>query len=291
MSTSSACAISSAGGRRFLRECRSAIPKPLSRANSRARAGILLLLGAGAVAPCAAQQRLGDDIAIVHDRCVAFARANPKEGLERAQLWKDEGGGFAADHCIAMALFQLADYQGAARRFEALATAMLGLPAPQRALALDQAGQAWLDAREPARAKADFDAALALNGEDAELLIDRAEASAALRQYWDAIDDLNRAIELAPGRADAYIYRGTAYRYLDALDLAMDDIEHGLALAPDASLGLLERGNLRRLKGDLAGARQDWRRVTELAPNTPQAKAAKVNLEANKAGAAAAAKR
>jgi tetratricopeptide (TPR) repeat protein len=236
-----------------------------------------LLAGLACPLPAAAQ-RLGDDIATIHDRCVAFVRNNPKVGLDRARLWKEQGGGFAADHCIAMALFQLKDYTAAATLFESLATAMLGMPADQRAQALDQAGLAWLDAHEPARAKAAFDGAMALHGEDPDLLIDRAQALADLKQYWDAIDDLNRAIELAPKRADAYFYRGTAYRYVDARDLAAEDIDRGLALAPNSTMGLLERGNLRRLKGDAAGARQDWLRVTELAPNSLEAKAAKMNL-------------
>lgn len=219
-------------------------------------------------------------MAVVHDRCVAYVRAHPKEGLERATLWKEQGGGFAADHCVAMALFELKDYAAAAKRFETLATAMLGMPADQRAQALDQAGEAWLAAHEPARAKAAFDASLALHGEDADLLIDRAQAFADLKQYWEAIDDLNRAIELAPKRPEGYIYRGTAYRYLDSPDLALEDIERGLALAPNSTMGLLERGNLRRLKGDTAGARQDWQRVVELAPKSLEAKAAKLNLGA-----------
>jgi tetratricopeptide (TPR) repeat protein len=217
-------------------------------------------------------------MAVLHDRCVAFAREKPREGLERATAWKEQGGGFYADHCIAMAQFLLHDYAAAAQRFEELATRMLGLPAVQRAQTLDQAGQSWLSARQPARAKAAFDAALQLGGEEADLLIDRSEAFADLGQYWDAIDDLNRAIELAPDRADAYIYRGTAYRYVDARELALEDIQHGLALAPNSAMGLLERGNLRRLSGDVAGARQDWLRVTELAPQTPAGKAAATNL-------------
>jgi len=226
----------------------------------------------------AAAQRMGEDMATIHDRCVSFVRTNPKLGLERAQLWKTEGGGFAADHCIAMAMFQLKDYIGAAKLFETLATAMLGMPADQRAQALDQAGLAWLDAHQPERAKAAFDGALALHGEDADLLIDRAQALADLKRYWDAIDDLNRALDLAPKRADAYFYRGTAYRLVDARDLAAEDIERGLALAPDSMIGLLERGNLRRLNGDAAGARQDWLRVTQIAPDSLEAKAAKLNL-------------
>lgn len=235
------------------------------------------LLGAALAAPAAAQ-RQGDDVAVIHDRCVAYAHAHPREGLERAKLWRDQGGGFAAEHCIAMAMFELKDFAGAAKHFEELATRMIGMPPMQRAQTLDQAGQSWLDAGEPAHAKADFDAALSILGEEPDLLIDRAEAYAGMKQYWDAIDDLNRVIELAPNRADAYVYRGSAYRSVESLDLALEDVEHGLSLAPDMVLGLLERGNIKRLKGDVAGARKDWLRVVELAPNTPAAKDARINL-------------
>jgi tetratricopeptide (TPR) repeat protein len=232
-----------------------------------------------ALAPGARAQRgASDDQAMLHDRCVAYAQAHPKEGLERAKEWREQGGGFYADHCIAMALFLLHDFAEAAQRFEQLATATLGMPPHQRALTLDQAGQAWLAAQEPARAKTAFDAALALDGNDADLHVDRAEAFAELQQYWDAIDDLNRASELAPDRAEIYFYRGSAYRHVDARELALEDIQRGLSLQPDSTVGLLERGILRRLKGDIAGARQDWKRVTELAPNAPEGKAAAINL-------------
>lgn len=218
------------------------------------------------------------DLVTIHDRCVAFVHAHPEVGLERAKHWEEQGGGFYASHCIAMALFDLHDYAAAAERFESLATAMRGVTAAQRAQALDQAGQSWLAANHPDRAKAAFDAAIKLDGDDADLHIDRAEAFAALKQYWDALDDLNRAVDLAPDRADAYFYRGAAYRNLDTLDLALQNVEHGLELEPDAPIGLLERGNIRRLKGDFDGARSDWRRVAKLAPKTPEAAAARTNL-------------
>jgi tetratricopeptide (TPR) repeat protein len=245
------------------------------------RAAGLLLAAAAAwplsTLPVAAQW--ADGPSARHDRCLAQVRDNPKDGLERAQLWRIEGGGWAADHCVAIALYELKDFRGAAQRFEELAAAMTGTPAAQRAGALDQAGQAWLAADEPARAKLDFDGALALQANDPDLLIDRAEALAAQQQYAPAIKDLDRAIVLAPDRGDAFIYRGSAYRSLEQLDRALDDVEHGLKLQPASVLGLLERGNIRRLKGDAAGAREDWRRVAELAPDTAAAAAAKVNLD------------
>jgi tetratricopeptide (TPR) repeat protein len=249
-----------------------------SLANSVAR--LLLAVAASwplAAAPAWAQW--ADGPSPRHARCIAEVQENPKQGLERAQLWRIEGGGWAADHCIAMAYYGLKDFHRAAERFEQLAAEMTDAPAMQRAGTLDQAGQSWLAADEPARAKPDFDAALALQGNDPDLFIDRAEALAAQHQYQPAIGDLDRAIALAPNRADAYIYRGSAYRSLSKLDRALDDVEHGLKLQPSSVLGLLERGNIRRLEGDTAGARQDWRRVAELAPDSAAAAAAKVNLD------------
>ena len=253
---------------------------PVSSRGRPALVAALALVAAAALAtPAAAQQAGSEDMNLLHDRCIAYVRQHPQEGLDKAKIWREQGGGFWADHCVATALFVLRDFAGAGKRFEALATAMMAMPASQRAVTLDQAGQAWLDANEFARAKADFDAAIALNGEDPDLLIDRAEAYAAMQKYWEAIDDLNRCVELAPKRAEPYIYRASAYRSVDALDLAFEDVERGLALAPDSALGLLERGNLRRLKGDTAGARKDWQRVAKLEPQGPAATAAKINLD------------
>jgi len=243
-------------------------------------AGLVLAAAAAwplGAAPAAAQWTDGPSAR--HERCIAQVHDNPKDGLERAQLWRIEGGGWAADHCIAIAYYELKDFRRAAQRFEELAAEMKDAPVVQRAGALDQAGQSWLAADEPARAKPDFDAALALQADDPDLLIDRAEALAAQQKYRDAVGDLDRAIALAPGRAEAYIYRGSAYRSLTQLDRALDDVERGLKLQPTSVLGLLERGNIRRLKGDTDGARQDWRRVAELAPDTAAAAAAKVNLD------------
>lgn len=251
-----------------------------------ARLAALFLLSTLAAGGAAAQTAGADDLAVLHDRCVSYVEAHPQEGLERAKLWRQEGGGFYADHCIAMAMFQLRDYAGAAQRFQSLATAMLGIQPEQRAKLLDQAGQAWLDAQQAARAKAAFDAAIELDGKDPDLLIDRAEAWAEMHQYWNAIDDLNDAIQRAPDRADAYFYRGAAYRNLNVIELAEEDIAHGLTLAPNSPVGLLERGNLRRLKGDLAGARQDWLQVSKLAPGSAADEAARRNLASLKGAAA-----
>lgn len=214
-----------------------------------------------------------------YDRCLAMTRNDPAGALTKAENWRNAGGGFPADHCAAVALVKLKRYTEAAQRLEAMTGAMMKSDPSLRADALEQAGQAWLLANRPAEAKAAFDAALAFKHDDPDLLIDRAQTFAEAGRYWDAIDDLNRAIELAPTRADALIFRASAYRRVqDGLDLAQQDIEQALKIAPDAPAALLERGNIRALKGDLAGAKADWLRVEKVAPRTADAVAARDNI-------------
>ena len=82
-----------------------------------------------------------------------------------------------------------------------------------------------------------------------------------------------------PHHIDALVFRASAYRYLDSLELAADDVNRALAMNPDHVAAYLERGNVRRLKGDLTGARQDWLAVLQRAPRSPAAEAARYNLE------------
>ncbi len=214
-----------------------------------------------------------------HDQCVREAETDPQSALARARLWSNQGGGFEADHCAAMALFGLRQYREAAAGFERLAQGSTTVAPADRARLYDQAGQAWLVADDATQAKADFDSALRFAPGDADLMIDRAEALAALRDYWNAIDDLNRASDVAPQKPEIYLYRAAAYRAVDALALAREDIDRNLKLAPNNPVGLLERANIRRLAGDVPGAKQDWQSVARLAPGTPEAAAAKANLD------------
>jgi len=213
-----------------------------------------------------------------HDQCVAEAETNPEAALARAKQWSNSGGGFDADHCVAMALYGMKQYAEAARTFDKLARSMTDEGLAEQARIYDQAGQAWLVAEQPRAAKSSFDAALRLTPNDPDLLIDRAEALAAAKEYWSAIDDLNRASDIAPKKAEIYVYRAAAYRALDALPLARQDIDYNLKLEPDNPVGLLERGNIRRLQGDVAGARGDWVSVTKVAPGSSSAAAAERNL-------------
>jgi tetratricopeptide (TPR) repeat protein len=243
-----------------------------------------LLLMAGAMSALAEGPepkvpRNAEADAAMYERCIKLAKRNPTAAERLARDWHDRGGAHPADHCAAVALIGLNQYKEAATRLEALAKAMTTAPASLRAEVLDQAGQAWGLAGDRVRAYSAAGAAVALQPNDPDLLIDHAEAAASLGYFDKAITDLDRVLKTDPTRADALIYRASANRELDRLDPALTDIEKALALLPNSAPALLERGNIRRLMGDDRGARQDWEGVTKLAPGSQADMAAKANIE------------
>jgi len=229
--------------------------------------------------PRASAAKPRDADAATYDRCMRLAKENPAAARDFSTDWQKRGGAHPADHCFAVALIGLKQYEAAATRLETLAQAMVQAPAPLRAEVLSQAGQAWQLAGDPARAYAADGAALGLLPDDADLLTDRAEAAGSAGWFDKAVADLDRVLKTNPSRLDALVYRASANRALDRLDPALADIDAALKLAPDSVEALLERGNIRRLKGDIPGARQDWLRVAKLAPGSAEEAAARTNIE------------
>ncbi len=225
-----------------------------------------------------AREQAREQQELAYQDCMILARAAPAEGFDSALAWASLDGGAGARHCAAVALIGLGQYRAAAQRLERLAA---DLRAGNAALSLDvlvQAGQAWILAGDNTRAHAVQSAALGLDPDNVELLLDRSITLATAKNYWEAVDDLNRALELAPARPDLLTLRASAYRYLDAFDLAREDLALALSRAPNNPDALLERGMLRRLAGDEAGARDDWLRVIGLTEGTPTAEVARANL-------------
>lgn len=224
-------------------------------------------------------QGLGVDHEAEYRACMGLAKDDPAQALKSAMVWADQGGGVAADHCIAVAMLSQGRFGESAERLEILADSLDPKLEHLKSEVLAQSGQAWLIAGDLNRAAKAQSAALALSPYDPELRIDRSMTLAMNGQYWEAIDDLNEATSLAPDQADIYVYRAAAYRQLEAFDLALQDLDTAFALEPDHIEALLERGNLHRLMGRLDAARDDWLRVTSLAPESPAADAARANLE------------
>ncbi|MBI3516508.1 MAG: tetratricopeptide repeat protein [Proteobacteria bacterium] len=226
--------------------------------------------GVARAAPVDRDREYGDCLRQV-DRDAAAA-------FETANSWAERGGGYAARHCGAVALFRMGQYEQAALRLEQLASDMTRGEGDLTADALAQAAQAWLMARKPERAHRALTQAIKLRPRDVDLLIDRAIALADAKNYWEAIDDLNQVLQLNPRRGDARVLRASAYRYVDSLELAAEDVAAALVIDPGNPDALVERGIVRRLTNDAAGARQDWLTVLRTAPDSPAAEIARDNL-------------
>jgi tetratricopeptide (TPR) repeat protein len=238
---------------------------------------IRLLLLAALLLPLAVPRAdiIGDEAS--YRACLALARSKPEEGFERAAGMVAMRVGAPARHCQSVALIGLGRYAEAAEMLEQVAEETrdptLGIEA------LAQAGNVWVLAGDLQRAARVLGEAIRNRPGDPDLYIDRAIALAGIASHFEAIDDLNRAIELDPRRAEAFVFRATAYRIVDAPELALQDVEAALALKPGLTEALVERGILRRQAGNEAGARADWIAVLQRAPDSPAADAARDNIE------------
>ena len=210
--------------------------------------------------------------------CMRLARVSPTEGFETALAWSDAGGGGAAKHCAAVALFSMGQYAEAAIRFEDLAEE-LRANTSLRAELLAQAGQAWHQAGEIDRAYTTHSLALEAAPSDPNIRIDRAMVLAERGQYELAIEDLDAALAANPSTVQALILRASAYRHIDRLDEALRDAVRAIELSPNYPEAYLERGNIRRLLNDIEGARQDWLALLTRFEGTPAADAAQRNIE------------
>jgi len=240
---------------------------------------VVLAALALALDPAAAQRKPGPPFdAEAYDRCMSLADTHPVEAQKLAMQARTSGGGYAAEHCEAVALLNLKQYDEAAKRFHDVAEGTTAEDVNLRAEAYDQAAEAWLLAQKPQNARSELDAALKLTPKDVRLLMDRAQAEGLSHDFWAAIDDLNAALDIEPGRVEALVLRAAAYRQLDATDLAADDVTRAISLQPQFPDAYLERGTLRAMKSDFDGARADWNRVKQLAPGSFSAGLAQQDL-------------
>ena len=210
--------------------------------------------------------------------CMRLARVSPHEGFESALAWIDSGGGGAAKHCAAVALFSMGQYGESAVRFRDLALS-IGSDTAARADLLSQSGQAWHQAGDIDRSFAAYSAALNLAPRSPEIRVDRAMVLAERGRYREAVEDLNIALDVDAGAVEALVLRASAHRYLDALDLAFADASRALELSPLHPEALLERGIVARIQGRKNAARRDWLNLLKYYEGTPAGDAAQRNLE------------
>lgn len=231
---------------------------------------------APAAGPPAPEQQRWED-------CVELAVGDPARGVAEAERWKLAGGRFLAQQCLGMAYAGQRRWISAAGAFEAAAREAEVARDARASKYWAQAGNAWLAAADPAKARAALDAALAtgnLTGlELGEAHLDRARALVAAGDLAGARADLDQAVLKAPADPMAWLLSATLARRTGDLPLAQRHIREALARAADDASVQLEAGNIAALSRDEAGAKAAWEKAAELAPGTDQATAARTALK------------
>lgn len=183
------------------------------------------------------------------EQCVALIEDDAERAYEEGMAWAAEGQALGGYRCAAMALIAQNRVDEGARRLESLASALNPAETGLKAELFSQAGNAWLLAGEPARARSAFTRAIATLESDPsqlpDLLIDRARAYAMERNWRSAEEDLNRALDLRPNDALALRLRASTRMHQRSFDLAEADALAAARLEPDNVDNYLVLGHIR----------------------------------------------
>ncbi len=185
-------------------------------------------------------------------QCVALIETNAERAYEEAMAWAADAQELPAYRCAAMANIALGRVEEGARRLESLAMgADAGLPA-QRAELFSQAGNAYLLAHAPARARSTFTQALTLMASEREaqpdILIDRARAYAMEEDWRNAEEDLSRALDLRANDSLALRLRSSARLHQRAFELAEADAQAAVRADPASVDARLVLGHAREAR-------------------------------------------
>lgn len=132
-------------------------------------------------------------------------------------------------------------------------------------------GIAYEASGQPAKAVADYDAALAATDpaptdtQRAEIFNNRGVAYMGLDKHQeDALTDFNQAIELRPDYAEAYANRGRLYVDRESYHEAITDFDKAIALSPKLTQAYGNRGLAYQNLGDDENATRDYTKAIEL---------------------------
>ncbi|MCB4858467.1 tetratricopeptide repeat protein [Sphingobium sp. PNB] len=224
-----------------------------------------------------------DKYAAKFQACLDQAVEAPDKGVAFAQQWRIDGGSFYARNCMGFA------YARAERWAPAIVAFEQGADEAERNGEMVQSGRLWAQAGnaalaggDAAKARDDFDAALARGLPDGmekgEVHLDRARALVALNDVKGARASLDAALDQVPRDPLAWLLSATLARRSGEMKLAQAHIARAVQLSPDDASVALEEGNIAILTDHEDVARSAWQRAVKLAAEAPAGKAAADNL-------------
>lgn len=170
--------------------------------------------------------------------CTVQSKEDPAKALQEATQWLEQGGALSAQHCQALALFNLRQYEAAATALEGLAKAIGPDQLQLQVNVLQQAAYARRLAKQMLQAANNYDAALAtayshrLDPLAIALLYDRVTMFRELGQNLRAIQDLDNILSLNDKETSALIIRALIFQEMGQSQLARQDAEAVLAIEP-----------------------------------------------------------
>lgn len=184
--------------------------------------------------------------------------------------------------CRAMDAEKSGNNASAAQGFEEAAKAA-GDKDPKTARMYAAAGNLWIAADQPAKAAADLDKALALDGlegkQRGEAFLDRARSAEEQGDFATARAKLNEAkVTISDDPFYWYFSAALALREHDGAT-AQSAIAEALKLAPGDPAVMFEAGYVADFNGDDDQARSYWMRAAGGDPNGPVGKAAAKAVE------------
>ena len=105
-------------------------------------------------------------------------------------------------------------------------------------------------------ARADYDAFLAIQPEHLEARLGRAHVLQLLNRRADAVDELNRCVQMFPDSADAYAARAAYETQLEQYDAALFDWDEALRLNPKNAVLTVSKVDVLLKMGRIREARE-----------------------------------
>lgn len=177
--------------------------------------------------------------------CIERVETEPTEAYEDSLAWLSSGNRPKARYCNAIALLALDQLEEGAARLEALATAPDAISLNDRALYMTQAGNAWLTAGYPDAAIKSLSEAIKIDANNPDTLKDRSAAYIMLERWFEAVDDLNAALELVPTDPEALSMRARVHLNTKNLPAANADMAEARIYDPTNIDILVLRGEIR----------------------------------------------
>ena len=110
---------------------------------------------------------------------------------------------------------------------------------------------------------------LKVNAESAQFYLKRADEKFSRKDYYAAISDYTRVIEMGYARSYPIRRRGRSKYYLGDLSGALSDFNQAILNEPLIRFNYQFRGDAKADMGDNYGAISDYKRAIEIDPNDP----------------------